>query len=52
MNEYLEGMMAGFEAVVQAIENKNTDVYIGDKQIGEANDRYTNSQNFRRGFVQ
>ena len=52
MDEYLEGMMAGFEAVVQAIENKNTDVYIGDKQIGEANDRYTNSQNFRRGFVQ
>ena len=42
MNENLEGMMAGFEAVVQAIQNKDMSVKIGDRDIGQANDRYAN----------
>lgn len=36
----MAAMMAGFEAVVQAIKDKDTNVVIGDEQIGKANGRY------------
>ena len=42
-------MMAGFEAVVQAINEKNMSVSIGDSEIGEANDRYSRRMAVRRG---
>jgi len=49
MNENLEGMMAGFEAVVQAIQNKDMSVRIGDRDIAQANDRYQQRLNTMRG---
>lgn len=42
-------MMAGFEAVVQAIQEKNMAVSIGDRDIGEAYDRYNRRMGVRRG---
>ena len=42
LDEQLAGMMAGFEAVVNAIQNKDMSVIIGDREIGQANDRYMN----------
>lgn len=42
-------MMAGFEAVVQAINDKNMSVSIGDRDIGEANARYSRRMAVRRG---
>lgn len=40
LEDYMAAMMAGFEAVVQAIKDKDTNVIIGDEQIGKANGRY------------
>ena len=40
LEDYITAMMAGFEAVVQAIKDKETSVVIGDEQIGKANGRY------------
>lgn len=40
-------LQEGFASVVSAIERKN--LVIGDKEIGKANARYTQSQNLRRG---
>ena len=40
LEDYITAMMAGFEAVVQAIKDKDTSVVIGDEQIGKANGRY------------
>lgn len=40
LEDYMAAMMAGFEAVVQAIKDKDTNVVIGDEQIGKANGRY------------
>lgn len=51
MGDQLEVMMAGFEAVVNAIQEKNLNVTIGDREIGQASNRYNNSQNIRRGYV-
>lgn len=47
--EQIEAMMAGFQAVVDAINNKDTDVYIGDSAIGKAAERYTKKQSLVRG---
>lgn len=44
MDDQLSAMMAGFEAVVKAIENKDTSVYIGDTAIGKAAARYQKRQ--------
>lgn len=41
----------GFEAVVQAIQNKDMSVRIGDKDIAQANDRYNQRLNLMRGTV-
>lgn len=40
LENYIAAMMAGFEAVVQAIKEKETDIIIGDEHIGKANERY------------
>lgn len=49
--EYIDAMMAGFEAVVQAINEKDMDVVIGDSAIGRAADRYNKRQNLVRGTL-
>jgi hypothetical protein len=49
MADQLSAMMAGFEAVVQAIQEKNMAVVIGDSDIGEANARYSRRMEIRRG---
>ena len=46
-----ELLAAGFEAVVQAIQNKDMSVRIGDKDIAQANDRYNQRLNLMRGTV-
>lgn len=51
MYEQLEGMMAGFEAVVQAIQEKDTTAVISYRAIGEANNRYNNEMNRMRGYT-
>lgn len=40
LENYIAAMMAGFEAVVEAIKEKETGVVIGDEVIGKANERY------------
>ena len=50
MNEQLEGMMAGFEAVVEAINNKDTTAVISYRAVGEANRKYTNEMETMRGY--
>lgn len=47
--EQIDAMMEGFEAVVNAINNKDMTVAIGDKEIGQANARYSRRQNLVRG---
>lgn len=49
MDDQLAAMLAGFEAVVQAIQEKNLSVLIGDNDIGEANARYSRRMAIRRG---
>lgn len=49
MEDNIAAMLAGFEAVVQAIQEKNLSVSIGDRDIGEANDRYSRRIALRRG---
>ena len=49
MDDQLAAMLAGFEAVVQAINEKNMSVVIGDSEIGEANARYSRRIALRRG---
>ena len=49
--EYVDAMMAGFEAVVQAINEKDMDVVIGDTAIGRAADRYNKRQSLVRGTL-
>lgn len=49
MDDQLAAMLAGFEAVVQAIQDKNMSVVIGDRDIGEANARYSRRMAIRRG---
>lgn len=50
MNENLEGMMAGFEAVVQAINNKDTTAVISYRAVGEANRKYNREMETIRGY--
>lgn len=50
MNEQLEGMMAGFEAVVQAINNKDTTAVISYRAVGEANRKYNREMETIRGY--
>lgn len=40
LENYISAMMAGFESVVEAIKEKETEVIIGDDHIGKANERY------------
>ena len=47
--EYIDAMMVGFEAVVQAINDKDLDVRIGDSAIGKAAERYSKRQALVRG---
>ena len=49
LSDYIDAMMAGFEAVVSAIDNKDMDVTIGDTDIGQAAERYNNRQKLVRG---
>lgn len=49
MGDQAAAMLAGFEAVVQAIQEKNMTVVVGDKDIGEANARYSSRMAIRRG---
>ena len=49
MGDNEEAMMAGFEAVVRAIQNKDLSVRIGDRDIGQANDRYNQRLATMRG---
>lgn len=49
MDDNLAAMLAGFEAVVQAIQNKDMVVAIGDSDIGEAAARYSRRIGLRRG---
>lgn len=51
MGDQAAAMLAGFEAVVQAIQEKNMTVVVGDKDIGEANARYSSRMAIRRGNV-
>ena len=51
MDDQLDAMMAGFEAVVAAINNKDLTVAIGDKEIGMASNRYNRRQTLVRGGV-
>ena len=46
----IDAMMAGFEAVVAAIQNKDMDVYIGDESIGRAATRYQDRMSFIGGY--
>ena len=49
MDDHIGAMLAGFEAVVQAIQDKNMVVSIGDSEIGEAAARYSRRIALRRG---
>ena len=50
LESQIEAMMAGFQSVVDAINNKDTGVYIGDTEIGRAAERYNNKQAVVRGI--
>lgn len=47
--EYIDAMMTGFQAVVDAVNDKDFDVTIGDNIIGKAAERYNKRQAFVRG---
>jgi hypothetical protein len=49
MDDQLDALMAGFEAVVAAINNKDMTVAIGDKEIGLAANRFNRRQAIVRG---
>lgn len=51
LSEYIDAMMAGFEAVVQAVNNKDLNVNIGDSAIGRAAERYNKRQSLVRGTL-
>ena len=44
-------MYAGFDAIVDAINNKDTDVYIGDDAVGRANARYMRKNAIAKGVA-
>lgn len=47
--EYIDAMMTGFQAVVDAVNDKDFDVRIGDNAIGKAAERYSKRQALVRG---
>lgn len=47
--EYIDAMMTGFQAVVDAVNDKDFDVNIGDNAIGKAAERYRKRQALVRG---
>lgn len=47
--EYIDAMMTGFQAVVDAVNDKDFDVRIGDNAIGKAAERYSKRQALIRG---
>lgn len=47
--EYIDAMMTGFQAVVDAVNEKDFDVKIGDNAIGKAAERYNKRQALVRG---
>jgi phage-related protein len=49
LSDYIDAMMAGFDAVVNAIDNKDMSVSIGDSAIGRAAERYNRRQQLVRG---
>lgn len=49
LTEYIDAMMTGFQAVVDAINDKDFDVSIGDTVIGKAAERYRARQALVRG---
>lgn len=49
LSDYIDAMMAGFDAVVSAIDNKDMNVSIGDSAIGRAAERYNRRQQLVRG---
>ena len=51
LSEYIDAMMTGFQAVVDAVNNKDLDVRIGDTAIGKAAERYSKRQALVRGTV-
>ena len=51
MAEYIDAMMTGFQAIVDAINNKDLDVRIGDTAIGKAAERYSKRQALVRGTL-
>lgn len=51
MDDVKRAIVAGFEALIQTVEEKDMDVRIGDKQIGEAANRYNKKQAIMRGTV-
>ena len=50
MDQQLAAMMAGFEAVVTAIREKDMEINIGDETIGRAATRYQNRMAFIEGY--
>lgn len=49
LSDYIDAMMAGFDAVVNAIDAKDMNVSIGDSAIGRAAERYQRRQQLVRG---
>ncbi|MBO5070809.1 MAG: hypothetical protein J6C37_10695 [Roseburia sp.] len=49
LENYITAMMAGFEAVVQAINDKENSVVIGDEEIGKAAGRYQSKMAIIKG---
>jgi hypothetical protein len=49
MAEYIDAMMTGFQAVVDAVNDKDLDIRIGDNVIGRAAERYMTRQALIRG---
>ena len=51
MSEVKNAVVAGFEALIRTVEEKDLDVNIGDKEIGQAANRYNKKQAIMRGTV-
>ena len=51
LSEYIDAMMAGFNAVVSSIDNKDLSVNIGDENISQAVNRYNRKLAIIRGTI-
>lgn len=51
LSDYIDAMMTGFQAVVDAVNDKDMSVRIGDKEIGKAAERYNKRQALVRGTL-